>query len=148
MGRFQSGAGCSTRHPGNCGAPGPAEMDQVCPAVLRYCGDASSDRTGCCLYERGRNRKIEVLGLSAGPRRRGCKEPGDSSAQDGVEPFAQPYRDYDGGEPTRVQKQFAQCSGSIKNRCSTPAHGKSSKNSRLLGGVVVFVFAAKSKRKR
>ena len=26
----------------------------------------------------------------------------------GVEPFAQPYRDYDGGEPTRVQKQFAQ----------------------------------------
>ncbi len=25
----------------------------------------------------------------------------------GVEPFAQPYRDYDGGEPTQLQKQFA-----------------------------------------
>ena len=25
----------------------------------------------------------------------------------GVEPFAQPYRDYDGGEPTRAQKQLA-----------------------------------------
>ena len=25
----------------------------------------------------------------------------------GVEPFAQPYRDYNGGEPTRAQKQFA-----------------------------------------
>lgn len=25
----------------------------------------------------------------------------------GVAPFAQPYRDYDGGEPTRAQKQFA-----------------------------------------
>ena len=25
----------------------------------------------------------------------------------GVEPFAQPYRDYDGGEPTDEQKRFA-----------------------------------------
>lgn len=25
----------------------------------------------------------------------------------GVQPFAQPYRDYDGGEPTRQQKDFA-----------------------------------------
>ena len=25
----------------------------------------------------------------------------------GVEPFAQPYRDYDGGEPTEEQKAFA-----------------------------------------
>lgn len=25
----------------------------------------------------------------------------------GVEPFAQPYRDFDGGEPTKEQKAFA-----------------------------------------
>ncbi len=25
----------------------------------------------------------------------------------GVTPFAQPYRDYDGGEPTQEQKRFA-----------------------------------------
>ena len=25
----------------------------------------------------------------------------------GVEPYAQPYRDYDGGEPTEEQRRFA-----------------------------------------
>lgn len=99
MGGLQSGTGRPAAHSGDRPYAGKAALDTVCASGLRYIGDAASDQAGRRLLKGSRSGSVQALVLSLVRDVEEARRRVQALREMGVEPFVQPYRDYDGGEP-------------------------------------------------
>lgn len=98
MGGLQSGTGRPADHSGDRPYAGKAALDTVCASGLRYIGDAASNQAGHRLKEAGvAQSRLWSYALVRDVEE--ARQRVQALREMGVEPFVQPYRDYDGGEP-------------------------------------------------